>query len=70
MHKDSVNSIKWASYEYGLKLAACSTDGYISIYSKDSRNDNWTNMRFLANETGVNSISWAPVTEDFDLNVF
>ena len=30
----SVNSVAWAPWEYGLKLAACSSDGCISYVSR------------------------------------
>ena len=33
-HEFSVNSVAWAPWEFGLRLAACSSDGYISFISR------------------------------------
>ena len=35
-HQGSVNAIAWAPWECGLKLAACSADGAISLISRKS----------------------------------
>lgn len=58
IHTSSVNGISWAPYQYGFKVACCSSDGMISII--DERN--WTNnFSWKAHDTAVNSVSWAPV---------
>lgn len=57
-----MNSIAWAPWECGLILAAASSDKTISIL-KRKKNDTWDKLiRFQAHEQGVNSISWAPLT--------
>lgn len=33
-HEFSVNSVTWAPWEFGLRLAACSSDGFISFISR------------------------------------
>jgi protein transport protein SEC13 len=71
VHELSVNSICWASHEYGLHLACGSSDGTISVltyhgagYSSDTvASDNsagWSVDRFAAHPSGVNAVSWAP----------
>ena len=64
-----VNSIAWAPWEFGLKLAACSSDGWISTFTRNS-DDIWENVeKFQAHDLGVNSVSWAPLLNFEELNV-
>ena len=66
---NSVNSLAWAPWEAGLKLAACSSDGCISILTRNS-DDSWENPeKFQAHDLGVNSVAWAPLLNLDDLNV-
>lgn len=57
-HKHSVNSIAFASQEYGLMLLCGSSDGYISIH--EYRNEQWNSKKHEAHSLGVNSVSWGP----------
>lgn len=64
-----VNSLAWAPWEYGLRLAACSSDGCISILTRNP-DDTWDNVeKFPAHDLGVNSVSWAPIMNYQDLSV-
>lgn len=58
----SVNSISWAPHEYGLMLAAGSSDGKISIltYKEDGT---WEVSAFSGHPIGTNSVSWASATQ-------
>lgn len=60
-HHASVNTVQFAPYQHGLMLAAGSSDGCISILTKDhtkERSDWQSKMLTGAHEMGVNSISW------------
>ena len=57
-HKNSVNSISFASQEYGLILICGSSDGYISIH--EYKNEQWVSKKQEAHAMGVNSVSWGP----------
>lgn len=69
-HRASVNSIQWAPFEYGLILAAASSDGTVSLLSF-RQPDNWTRTSFHAHGNGAQAISWgsAPVTENIDVQL-
>eukprot|EP01116_Phalansterium_solitarium_P003763 TRINITY_DN1458_c0_g1_i1.p1 TRINITY_DN1458_c0_g1~~TRINITY_DN1458_c0_g1_i1.p1 ORF type:complete len:211 (+),score=3.83 TRINITY_DN1458_c0_g1_i1:380-1012(+) len=58
-HESSVNSIAWAPHEYGLLLAAGSSDTSLSVltYKGDG---GWDVKVWNAHAVGVNSVSWAP----------
>ena len=58
-HKSSVNSISWAPNEYGLILAAASSDGTVSCHEHVDGTD-WEHNDFKAGPMGCNSVSWAP----------
>jgi protein transport protein SEC13 len=58
----SVNSVQWASWEYGLVLAAGCADGKVHILSRDDY-DNWTHRTFAAHDGGINGLSWGPATQ-------
>lgn len=71
VHELSVNSISWASHEYGLCLACGSSDGTVSIltyhgagYSAETLASDgsagWSVDRFAAHPSGVNAVAWAP----------
>mgnify|MGYP000974713786 FL=1 len=81
-HQASVNAIQWAPWECGLKLAAASADGYVSLLSRKSiiasivtrihiyclGDDTWEKpVKFQAHELGVNTVSWAPLATLDDL---
>ena len=59
-HQASVNTLDWAPWEHGLILAAGSSDGCVSVLTRVAE-DRWESQKFLAHESGVTSISWAPV---------
>jgi len=61
--KDSVCDTKFAPHHMGLKLATCSTDGFVRIYEAlDIMNLNhWPLIaEFESHKTGSNCISWNP----------
>lgn len=58
-HKSSVNSIDWCPNEYGLILAAASSDGNVS-WHQHVDGENWTHSMFEVSRMGCNSVSWAP----------
>lgn len=58
-HEASVNTVDWAPWEHGLILAAGSSDGCVSVLTRVSE-DRWENQKFLAHESGVTALSWAP----------
>ena len=61
-HEASVNCVEFCDYEYGLILAAGSSDSNISIMTR-SQDDKWsTNTIPDAHKIGVNAISWASAT--------
>jgi protein transport protein SEC13 len=61
-HQSSVNSIAFAPHDLGLKLAAASADGSISILSWRGPQDNaWEEKQIHnAHQIGCNAVSWAP----------
>ena len=52
----SVNCIEWASWEFGLILAAGTSDGKIHVMTRAKE---WHKIGFLAHNEAVNSVSWA-----------
>jgi protein transport protein SEC13 len=58
----SVNCLSWATWEYGLWLAAGSADGKVHILNRNSQ-DAWSHKSFEAHDGGVNGLSWGPATE-------
>jgi len=66
-HRASVNSIQWAPYEYGLILAAASSDGTVS-FLKYQPQGQWTRTSFHAHGNGAQAVSWAsaPASENID----
>ena len=58
-HKSSVNSISWAPNEYGLILAAASSDGTVS-WHQHVDGTQWEHNQFKAGPMGCNAVSWAP----------
>ena len=57
-HEASVNTVKWAPAEFGLMLAAGSSDGCVSLVTKIA-DERWETQKFLAHEGGVTALSWA-----------
>lgn len=58
-NKKKVNSVAWGPWEIDLKLAACSSDGCLSILTKTS--DGWEAKKIKTSHDGpVNAISWSP----------
>lgn len=65
IHESSVNSISFAPHEYGLILAAASSDGRVSILTHGE--DNVWNVEYISdNSLGVNAVSWSPVSTKSD----
>ena len=61
-HTGSVNAICWSPWEFGLNLAAASTDGSVSIISNKG-GDKWSKKTIAnAHVYGVNAVSWCPAT--------
>lgn len=61
VHQASVNSVSWAPHELGAVLLCTSSDGKVSVV--DFNEDGTTsNVVFDAHAIGVNSASWAPIT--------
>ena len=58
-HEGSVNSIAWCPVEHGLCLACASSDGRVSVLTRQA-DDSWTVKRFNAHNIGCNAVSWAP----------
>ena len=58
-HEGSVNSIAWCPVEHGLCLACASSDGRVSVLTRQA-DDSWTVKRFNAHQIGCNAVSWAP----------
>ena len=64
-----VNSVQWAPWEFGLKLAAGSVDGSISVISRRA-DDTWEKVqRFQAHNGSVNAVVWAPLINSESLSV-
>ena len=59
LHQSSVNSLCFAPPEWGLMVAAASSDGKVSILSLQDDNS-WSVEYINDNPLGVNSVSWAP----------
>jgi protein transport protein SEC13 len=61
-HQSSVNSIAFAPHELGLKIAAASADGTLSILTWRGPQDNvWEEKPIHnAHQIGCNAVSWAP----------
>eukprot|EP00397_Hematodinium_sp_SG-2012_P045239 GEMP01050740.1.p1 GENE.GEMP01050740.1~~GEMP01050740.1.p1 ORF type:complete len:312 (+),score=52.65 GEMP01050740.1:144-1079(+) len=66
-HRASVNSIQWAPFEYGLILAAASSDGSISMLSF-RQPDHWTRTSFHAHGNGAQAVSWASAAATENVN--
>lgn len=63
LHESSVNDVSFAPHEFGLILAACSSDGKVSVltHGAAAEDDNdWLVEYIQDNALGVNAISWAP----------
>lgn len=60
-HASSVNSIAWAPHEYGLQLAAASSDGKVTVLTHRD-DDSWAVSTFDDCPMGVNAVSWAPAS--------
>lgn len=63
-HTASVNTLSFCPWDYGLILAAGSSDGTVSVhqYVPNMANANWARKSFKAHGNGVNAVSWAPAT--------
>ena len=63
----SVNTVAWAPWEYGLVLAAGTTEGKIFVI--EHKQDNWTQPREIGKHVeAVTGLSWGPSTEPAFLN--
>jgi protein transport protein SEC13 len=67
LHESSVNACAFAPPEFGLQLAAASSDGKVSILSH-LPNNTWSVDYLQDCSMGVNAVSWAPVGAYFDAN--
>ena len=59
VHESSVNSVAFCPHEFGLRVAAASSDGRVSILTHQPDNS-WSTEYIADNPLGVNSVSWAP----------
>lgn len=59
LHESSVNGIAFCPHEYGLMVAAASSDGRVSVLTHQSDNS-WAVEYIQDNPLGVNAVSWAP----------
>jgi protein transport protein SEC13 len=59
LHESSVNSVAFCPPEFGLMVAAASSDGRVSILAHQPDNS-WSISYIQDNALGVNSVSWAP----------
>jgi protein transport protein SEC13 len=66
LHESSVNGLAFAPPEYGLVLAAASSDGRVSILQHQANNQTWTVDYISDCPMGVNAVSWAPVGSFLD----
>lgn len=55
-----VNSISFAPYEFGLKLACASSDGKVSVLSYEEGGEWKCSESFPAHNSGCNSVAWCP----------
>lgn len=64
---DTVNSVCWAPPEWGLMLAAGSSDGTISVLSYV--NDRWDAKKIPGAHTlGCNAVTWSPATGPYSVS--
>eukprot|EP00545_Synedropsis_sp_CCMP1620_P012221 CAMPEP_0119013832 /NCGR_PEP_ID=MMETSP1176-20130426/9068_1 /TAXON_ID=265551 /ORGANISM="Synedropsis recta cf, Strain CCMP1620" /LENGTH=362 /DNA_ID=CAMNT_0006966951 /DNA_START=24 /DNA_END=1112 /DNA_ORIENTATION=+ len=59
LHESSVNSLAFAPHELGLRLAAASSDGKVSVLTHQP-DQSWTVHYLNDSPLGVNAVSWAP----------
>jgi protein transport protein SEC13 len=59
LHESSVNGLAFCPHEFGLALAAASSDGKVSILTHQPDNS-WLVEYIHDNPLGVNAVSWAP----------
>jgi protein transport protein SEC13 len=65
VHDLSVNSVSWAPHDFGLVLAAASSDGHISVVSFRADVSAEASTKFLAHAAGVCAVSWSPPAAAF-----
>ncbi len=62
-HESSVNSVSFAPPEFGLVLAAGSSDGSASVLAYSDSAQAWETEKIPnAHTIGCNAVSWAPST--------
>jgi protein transport protein SEC13 len=59
LHESSVNSLAFGPHELGLKLAAASSDGKVSVLTHQP-DQSWSVEYLNDSPLGVNAVSWAP----------
>jgi protein transport protein SEC13 len=65
LHESSVNGVTFAPHEFGLQVAAASSDGRVSVL-KHLPNQTWS-VEYLSDcQTGVNAVCWAPYGAYYD----
>mmetsp|Transcript_63360 Transcript_63360/g.163007 ORF Transcript_63360/g.163007 Transcript_63360/m.163007 type:complete len:341 (-) Transcript_63360:82-1104(-) len=60
-HAASVNSIKFAPWEHGCRLACASSDGNVSVLTYSPNDCQWRRAVFQAHAPGVQTLDWMPV---------
>jgi protein transport protein SEC13 len=59
LHESSVNGVAFGPHEYGLIVAAASSDGRVSVL-RHQADQTWTVQYLEDCRAGVNAVSWAP----------
>lgn len=67
LHESSVNTVAFSPNEYGLQVAAASSDGRVSVLTHE-KNNTWTVEYLQDCPIGTNSVSWAPFGSYYDNN--
>lgn len=60
-HAASVNSIQFAPWEHGCRLACASSDGTVSVLTYTPNDGQWRRAVFPAHAPGAQTLSWMPV---------
>lgn len=62
-HVASVNDVEFSPWENGLRLAAASSDGTVSVLTYVPNEGGWRRMSFQAHGNGAQCVSWAPAQQ-------
>lgn len=62
-HCASVNDIEFCPWEHGLRLAAASSDGTVSVLTHSSADQQWRRAVFAQHAGGAQAVSWTPAQQ-------